>query len=175
MSRIKIIVKGQAGSGHHRVAEAILNSLDRAGAHIRVESLDKLHAGNGAVYNGLGHKVKLKVVQEPRVKPEEPRTFLLEGGKVMMEVSEEERRTVLIRRGQKMTGYNAHSDKDGRLFYWSWGRQPEGELRDQIADIDPILAADKFLAIYAPSKLNNLGSCIQPKRKDGQPIVGETC
>jgi hypothetical protein len=177
MSRIKVIVKGQAGTGHHRVAEAILNALDRAGAHITVESLDKLHAGIGAVYNGLGHKVKLKVVQEPRVEQpkEEPRTFLLQGGEVLMAVSEEEQRYVLTRRGQSITGYNVHQDKDGRFYYWSWGRQPAGELLEQIADLSPMLAADKFLAIYEPCATRNRVSCVQPKRKDCQPIVGETC
>jgi hypothetical protein len=192
MSRIKVIVKGQSGSGHHRTAEAIFAMLDSKGANIRVDSGDAvLRTGYATMFNARGLRVKLKVVQEPREEvpvraADEPCRCKTLGdwngnhhplcdGEVMMAVNEEEARYILTRRGQKMTHYSVHQDKEGRFYYWSWGRQPAGELLNQIADINPVIAAKKFLTIYLPCDPASWGSCIQPKRKDGQPIVGETC
>jgi hypothetical protein len=175
MSRIKITVKGQAGTGHHRVAEAILAMLDSKGANIRVDSLIPLRAGNVSAFNGMGLRVKLKVVHEPPIEPvAEPTAELDDEDLINCRISIEEVRHLKVRRGQKRTGYNVHQDKEGRFYYWSWGRQPAGALLDQIADKDPSHACGKFLAIYLPCDPKNWGDCIQPKRKDGQPIVGAT-
>jgi hypothetical protein len=158
MSKIKVIVKGQVGSGHHRVAEAILHTLDRAGAKINVDSLDALRAGNGVVYSGMGHRVKIKVVQEPRVEVAEPDKATERA------ITDEEWTLVQEHRGRRMTGLPMH-EKDGLYYFWCWGRQPEGEERARIARKSPLAAAEAFLEVYERFTPNGNGHIPPTKRK----------
>jgi hypothetical protein len=172
MSRIKVIVKGKVTSGHRRVAQAIRGFLEGAGANVVVESHPDPLERPSTVFHGMDFQVKLKVVQEPRVKPvatPEEETRPGHNGTLWTNLSEEEWRFVRVQRGQKLTGYPVHQDKEGRHYFWSWGHQPDGAVLDAIADACPAIAAHKFLARYEPCEPKYSGSCIQPVRAHKKP------
>jgi hypothetical protein len=127
-----------------------------------------LRTGNANVFNAAGLRVKLKVVQEPRVKPSvpEPQEDLVNCALTLEEVL-----FIKVRRGEKLTGFNVHQDNKGRYYFWCWGQQPDEPLLDRIADADPTVAAHRFLAIYEPGTGPNWGSFKQPMHKKPSPTL----
>lgn len=67
-------------------------------------------------------------------------------------LTNEERIAVLSARGTRMTGFPAQQrpGSDAKVYFWSDGLQPDNDVRNMIADKDPIRAAEKFLAIFLP-------------------------
>lgn len=67
-------------------------------------------------------------------------------------LTNEERLAVLSARGTRMTGFpiQKRPGMDSKVYFWSEGLQPDVDFIEQIADKDPIRAAEKFLAIYFP-------------------------
>jgi hypothetical protein len=149
MSKIKVTVKGELGSGYLSVAASIRQALERAGAKVKVKSLDAVFVRADASYNGLSHSVELRTKQLPRAeRPDLPAMEFTERF-----ISDEEWIMVQTMRGQKMTGYSIHKTKDGRFYYWSWGSQPSEA--DVVAGATPMEAAANFLEVFEPRDMND--------------------
>lgn len=65
-------------------------------------------------------------------------------------ITDAERIAILNARGTHMTGFSAQKrpGSDNKVYFWSEGLQPIDDIRELIADKNPIRAAEKFLAIF---------------------------
>lgn len=65
-------------------------------------------------------------------------------------ITDAERIAILNARGTHMTGFSAQKrpGSDSKVYFWSEGLQPSDDIRELIADKNPIRAAEKFLAVF---------------------------
>jgi hypothetical protein len=152
-AKVKVTVKGKAGSVAHSVARLIANALTAQNAEVQVNEDETDLFSKEPIRTMEGLTVDLKHKQLPRV----------ETNSLKVKVSQEEWIAVQIIRGRRMTGLVDHKTQDGLYYFWCWGSQPDGANR--VTGKTPLEAAEAHMKVYERWEGGTQQMSITPIRK----------